>query len=64
MKKFVGFFFTFLISVAALAQELPQDELGPPPVQWSTETKTYLLIAMTILTLFFTVRTFRNKPEA
>ena len=65
MKKLFSLMLFFLMTLAALAQEGAQPlETGRADTGWSLQVKIYLLIAMSVLTIFFAVRTFRNKPEA
>ena len=65
MKKLFSLILFFLITLVVFAQEGAQAvETGRADSGWSLEVKIYLMVAMSALTIFFAVRTFRNKPEA
>lgn len=59
MKKIFASLIMIFFTFGVIAQETTGSRAA-----WSDEVKIYCLVAMAILTIFFTIRTFRNKPEA
>lgn len=63
VRKMIFSLIGILVLASAHAQEVAEEATKEDPY-FSETIKMYLVVAIFALSIFFTVRTFRNKPDA